>query len=232
MAWEFDDPFEDTDTLVLTSGQGWFVDVRFALHGDGWDGIWAFAGRGWISFPGDTAGRVQIPYLCHCRWEHEIDSRGDDKLEDAGDVVLLPNNESVEFGSMLDPGTGKHRMYKEYWVGLEGQKRPCVVVKRSDDNGIVVRVGDWCQGIVWRDKSAPTAKERVWVERWNKKDSRSLESQNEDVRLWIKDSRSNTGKDNAGSSKMPVEWLCLDERKEGDQTTVGGWEWRVSELLK
>src|ERR1700761_1442098 len=60
MAWEFEDPFEDTDTLVLTSGEGWFVDVRFSLSGDGWDdggGIWAFAGRGWIRFAADTGGR-------------------------------------------------------------------------------------------------------------------------------------------------------------------------------
>ena len=88
---------------------------------------------------------------------------------DEGDCWPQPNGDILERGTQLDPISGKEREYEELWGDVEVQvqvqarlqrgdegKRVSVVLKTDvdihgghrDTRGLVVRVGQYCQGIV------------------------------------------------------------------------------------
>ncbi|KLO14826.1 hypothetical protein SCHPADRAFT_294078 [Schizopora paradoxa] len=103
---------EHTSTLVLTSPEGRFVDMRVdndAVHGDSNDAQmmgqkynWFFAGQA-HKFDGGRAS-----------WDHWIDSKTDAPAEDAGVMSLLPNGDTLEKGAMLNDD-GVKEAYEEVW---------------------------------------------------------------------------------------------------------------------
>ena len=252
MADGFGAPYENTDTLVLTSREGWFVDVRFSLAaGGGWDaqnGFWAFGGKATTTFPGEapttegsteTAGgggaaavskaEAPIPYLCHCVWAHEIDSKSADPASDEGDLVLLPDGGCLEYGVAPDPARGGAlAMYKEYWVGVAGAKMdPCVVARCEDPVGLMVRIGEYCQGIMGvrlGAGKAANANERVRVGRWR----RSPSGWDGDERNGMGDG---VGQDGVHDGFLSMEWFGEDGRKVGEKKTIPTTEttWTVIE---
>ena len=143
VARSYSAPYEDTSTLVLTSRNRWFVDVRFALGAEptGEASYWAFAGTSAVSFPGEGqkgerrrgAGggwreggeSVEVPCLAHCVWKHEMDSKGSGEA-DEGDLYYLGNGQVVEVGVSGAGPSGKVEMYKEYWEEVEVGER-CVL---------------------------------------------------------------------------------------------------------
>ncbi|KAK8194183.1 hypothetical protein M8818_007371 [Zalaria obscura] len=179
---------EPTSTLVLTSAGRRFVDIRIYKPRDGSDEPdlpneggpltrldWAFAGTSSSQpYPQQQQHASQGP-TSHSKWTHWVDSRTEDPtaVVDEGDMYAQPDGvHALEVGSMVNPDTGKMQQYEEFWrderAELAGDgggkgKRACVVLTLEDEaagaRGVVVRVGQWCQGIL-------KVKGEVTVERW------------------------------------------------------------------
>ncbi|MCJ1300496.1 hypothetical protein MMC08_003293 [Hypocenomyce scalaris] len=169
---------EPTSTIVLTSHDSHFVDVRILkptevdepdLPDDGGPKKrleWAFGGQSRTEGPREENGQ-QKP--AHAVWEHWVDSNSDDPPTDEGDMWARPNGDVLERGKMIKPGTGLVTTYEELWRDLEvevvGQEKTCtsVVLRAQDDGkglrGMVIRVGGWCQGILKVGND-------VTIERW------------------------------------------------------------------
>jgi Protein HRI1 len=160
-----------------------------------------------------------MPYMAHGRWDHSIDNKGSG-ISDEGDMFLLPNGDCMEVGQMANP-QGQIELYKEYWTGAPGERKPCVVAR--SDNGVIIRIGSHCQGI-----AKPTSEGPVFVERWLK----STEVDGEGVANWLKDWRSSTDADEDVGILLPCMWACDEQRKEGDEMKTRGVSWRIVEVLQ
>ncbi|MCJ1399604.1 hypothetical protein MMC11_002806 [Xylographa trunciseda] len=157
---------EPTSTLVLTSHESWFVDVRIlaATREDGTrealptDGSpmsrleWAFAGKSYTTQSKVAGGPA------HTVWHHEIDSQTADPEKDEGDMYEQEDGDILECGQNVDAETGEVKKYEELWhdigvhlVGQEKDHLSAVLMADNQDNntkGMIVRVGNWCQGIL------------------------------------------------------------------------------------
>jgi len=98
----------------------------------------------------------------------DVHSDEPEKITDEGDMLPQPDGErTLERGSMVNPDTGKLTEYEECWLdvkvkavdlgvggeaGDDEKSRTCVVLVLHDDEhkarGMVVRVGQYCQGVV------------------------------------------------------------------------------------
>ncbi len=138
---------------------------------------WAFAGRSERGPPtkqgggGDQGGKKAT---AHGIYHHTIDSRHVDPTgvrdeghfydyeEDAGGAQVL----ELEKGEMENSATGTVQRYEELWADVpvnilpadEG-RRVCVVLQTADGKGMVIRVGQFCQGILRNGQD-------IVVERW------------------------------------------------------------------
>ncbi|KIY00543.1 uncharacterized protein Z520_03206 [Fonsecaea multimorphosa CBS 102226] len=270
IAWGYTPPYEDTDTLVLTSPKSSFVDIRFPVKRQLGEPItsdpsfWAFSGTSHMTFAPFTGDTITMPYSAHCVWKHEIDSKGPG-ITDEGDLFLLPNADCIEVGSMQNPQTGKVEMYKEYWTGPPTNvaptsaaldiRTPCVVAKAqapssdgqnmegtsSSEIGIVIRIGNYCQGIMRQqtgEQGWPEARHAILVERWTRNlvETEQTSAANaggseepNDAASWVQDWRSNTPCDDGVF--LPCMWTCDGNRKLGDEIVVQGISWRIVELV-
>lgn len=111
----------------------------------------------------------------HSTWHHWVDSRvpggrWDDVTDvDEGDMYPQPDGRTLEKGEMVHPSTGRVTAYEEMWRDLEPavcgmeQVKYSVVLAVVDDErsvrGMIVRVGQWCQGLLM-------CGDEVTVERW------------------------------------------------------------------
>lgn len=155
---------------MLTSPGRHFVDVRILL-GPGPEAgrlDWAFAGSS-SSEPSQEVG------VRHAVWKHWVDSSKPDAgtVRDEADVREAGDDAGTELerGRMLNPATGLEADYEEAWVSVgavgtgsqPGSSPACAVVRVCDDErqlrGMVVRVGQFCQGIL-------RVGDAVAVERW------------------------------------------------------------------
>ena len=174
IAWPPLPPSEPTSTLVLTASNKNFVDIRLLLPSpssypinppsaselpDGTTLYWAFAG---------TSSHDSLTN--QAKWTHTVDSRYPDTsdLVDKGEFETLENGDTVERGTMRDLDDGKVKPYEEVWRDEVAEGAECVVLELNTTTegvrvvGLVVRLGDWCQGIL-RDG------ETVTVERWHQR---------------------------------------------------------------
>ncbi|KAI4723636.1 hypothetical protein E4T48_00181 [Aureobasidium sp. EXF-10727] len=230
---------EPTSTLVLTSSQGRFVDVRIfcnpgeILPNEGGPSSlldWGIAGT-------STSTVIQGPSLdhpsnppppadgslrsvCHSTFSHWIDSRTDTPGPDQGDMYPQPNNTTLELGAMYNPLTHSEQPYEEVWVdysasAVEGT-RWSVVIDLDDPEhkakGRVVRVGEHCQAIL-------KVGEQTTVERWK------FEAPEKDTkRGWERLAR-------LGDLYLPVSLAFTPERViEGNTLTYGDYNWMVKEV--
>lgn len=172
---------EATSTIVLSSPQKRFVDVRVLLptdldankqHDDGsvtnvlpLDRLdWAIAGQS-TSEHGEDGTR-------HAVFHHWIDSRTSDTETLADEGIMYPRGDGKELekGHMVNPATGLDTEYEELWadvavmpipdsrvqyVVLEMERDPA----RPDERGMAVRVGQYCQALMRRG-------DEISVERW------------------------------------------------------------------
>lgn len=172
---------EPTSTVVLTSPQRRFVDVRilladggrpsmedgsFSPSSSGLDLDWALAGTS-ESTPVGTDGKASDGV-----WRHWVDSRFEDAdaQVDAGRNTEQEDGSVLETGSMENPATGQVAPYEEVWRDiapkptLPDRKPRCIVLQTYDaetnDRGVVQLLGQFCQGIL------RTKKDGVTVERW------------------------------------------------------------------
>lgn len=230
-------PLEPTSTVVLTTSKNYYVDIRIlkdaetnqdsaALKEESLDKIdWAFAGTSAeleSPTPGNSSTVVE--------WTHWIDSKhtggGDGELpRDVG--RLYPpqaNGDTLETGRMENPKTGVETDYEELWgsvdvksilkQGGEGAKKVSAVLQTLGSaslgscKGMIVRVGQFVQGILVRDG-------HLALERW--------EHDGEQWKCGIR----------VGSPKLLLPCTKLFDPvtfAEGDQVDHYGLEWQVLEM--
>ena len=246
----YDPPYEDTDTLVLTSSNSKFVDIRFPKQYDKYFGLhrneayWAFTGVSKTTFPGfkDQRGEIgnkdEWQYMAHTLWEHDVDSKGSGVADEA-DMFVMQNGDTMEVGVAKDEKTGNEKMYKEYWTQpkdeVDGQveKTPCVVAElvRSTGSlkkGRIVRIGKYCQGVVECGSAVGAS---VIAARWTK----GPEGDGEGERMnWFMDERSgltsvSDGLETFFAELIPCMWVCASKRKLGDELTVPPATWKIVE---
>ncbi|KAI8978886.1 hypothetical protein BD414DRAFT_421546 [Trametes punicea] len=170
--WLPEEASEPTSTHVLTTPTRHFVDLRFFLRSDAHSDAaklltieWGFAGR-------------SVGTATHGKWIHEISSRTEhpEDESDEGDIFphpTLPNIE-LERGQMRHPDSGKVIEYEEAWKAVPvlpvgGPYDAMHISVRlelrgdeiSDKRGAIVRVGQYCQGIL-RDGANVSAQRWLW----------------------------------------------------------------------
>ena len=177
---------------------------------------WAFAGISSTELKTDPNGKQ----IVHSKWKHWVDSQSynpEEEINDEGDMFPQKYGTTLERGSMVDPATGRMTEYEECWrdvepiaINEEG-KRVCVVLRLHDDankaRGMVVRVGQFCQGFLRVGKD-------MALERW----------------AWDKESGWRR------QTRMGDMWLPCgvagdeDKLKKDGEVTFGDFVWKVIEL--
>ncbi|KAI0539854.1 hypothetical protein GGR58DRAFT_203447 [Xylaria digitata] len=161
--WLPDAPSEPTSTMVLTSPEHHFVDIRIlkGINEPEASVDWAFAGMS----SSKTRSGVR-----HCTWSHVVDSRTStpEAVVDEGDMFPQENGQSLETGRMVNPATEKLTDYEEIWTDVEVEgipgpndnsegliQRPrgrCIVLELKDEErqewGVAVLLGRYFQGVV------------------------------------------------------------------------------------
>ncbi|KAI0455672.1 hypothetical protein F5B21DRAFT_187945 [Xylaria acuta] len=161
--WLPDAASEPTSTIVLTSPEHRFVDIRVLKDvSDPRTGLdWAFAG---ISSSEIRDG------VRHSTWRHVVDSRTrtPETVVDEGDIFPQDDGGTLETGRMANPATGRLTDYEEVWTDLEAEGIPeidqnsgglvhqpegrCVVLELDDAErearGMTICLGRYCQSVV------------------------------------------------------------------------------------
>ncbi|KAM0324879.1 hypothetical protein ACHAQA_007845 [Verticillium albo-atrum] len=164
---------EPTSTVVLTSPERRFVDIRVLYPAGATPAEdiapierldWAIAGTS-SSTPRGGPGET------HGVWRHWIDSRttATEDLADEGDMAPMDAERTLETGRMVNPDTGIDTPYEEVWrdpsvSGVEGRKAKCYVLVWDEGpaaRGMVIKLGRWCQGII-RDGDDVRAERWEW----------------------------------------------------------------------
>ncbi|KAH7165442.1 hypothetical protein EDB81DRAFT_779235 [Dactylonectria macrodidyma] len=226
--WLPDEASEPTSTIVVTSPQRRFVDLRIFRPTEGdqksWSGQeealsvdrleWGIAGTSssWMRDDG-KGGQIR-----RSQWKHWIDSRTTEpeNATDEGDMFPQPDGTTLETGSMVNPATGKDTAYEEVWLDLDPTPTSSAGVKsivlqietETGGRGSVVRLGQCCQGIL-REGDLITA------ERWEWKAEKG----------WKRSIR-------MGDGVLPCEKVLDDalEVKKGEVVDVGGNAWKAVEV--
>lgn len=103
------------------------------------------------------------------KFAHWINSRSADVegVSDEGDMYEQADGTTLEKGSMVNPDTGKDTAYEESWLDIpvphvHGNGKDVVArLQEPDRRGMVVLLGDYCQGVARRGDD-------IAVERWEK----------------------------------------------------------------
>lgn len=111
-------------------------------------------------------GELERP--AHTVWTHWVDSRTTEEVRDEGDMFPQPRGETLEYGAMVNPATGKEERYEECWVDLEagavdGEQECQSWVFRAEDReggvrGVMARVGRYVQAVVRRGEEFGVAR--------------------------------------------------------------------------
>ncbi|KAL6718465.1 hypothetical protein ACLMJK_004556 [Lecanora helva] len=217
------EPEEPTSTIVLTSKDSYYVDIRILLETYEKERDldtsttacvdWAFAGK-CRSEPQGARENGMIK-LSHTIWDHWIDSRSDDPGVDEGDMWVQRDGDILERGKQKHPDTGEEIEYEELWHDLEviplGKKnnRSSLVIRAEDSEkgarGLAVKVGGFCQAIL-------KTQDGLTIERWEHKSADFFESEapvrghGDSTRThndWIRTFR-------FGKGKLPCEKMCAN----------------------
>jgi hypothetical protein len=161
-------PSEPTSTIVLTSPQNRFVDIRLLLplggdDGGGGGGGGAAITHDWAKLDWAIAGTssrdtTQTPVKA--TFKHWVDSRYVDADNATDEGLMRPSEtdptEVIESGEMVNFATGRVEQYEECWVdGLpsgEGEDGDIAVAgwvlvyEEGDKRGMMVRIGERVQG--------------------------------------------------------------------------------------
>lgn len=235
------EPSEPTSTIVLTSKDSYFVDIRIFNDGDVHEKSverheasrlqWAFAGRSHNKSLAENEAKAGL--RSHTVWDHWIESKDDDPAPDEGDMTLLEDGTVLEEGSGTDPVSGEVTKYEELWKDLpvepsgSNQERDCIVLHTVDDErrlqGVVIKIGKWCQGIM-------KARGALAVERWSANSGPygayigESETRSSQPGEWVRTFR-------VGQQSLPCEALCRGTPvAKGDKTfKFDDIEWQVLE---
>lgn len=189
--WPPEEPIEDTVTMVVYSKQDHFVDIRvfksnYPIINEN-PTIESFKKTFEWAMTGDEISLdATIPDTYVLKFTHEIDSLAiiksiDQNLPlqqcltdpDVGTFWKVPNSQDrKETGNMMNPATGKHQDYVEFWRSLSSTRSspdvevrelkedvdndPHLFVLRIENDqfqGQLIRTGNWCQGILYNKQS-------------------------------------------------------------------------------
>ena len=212
------EPEEPTSTIVLTSKDSYYVDVRILrekLEEEKGHKVnsesclqWAFAGKSH-----STPSRDPSIQVTHTVWDHWIDSKTNDPDSDEGDMWVQPDGDVLEKGKNEDPVTGVVTEYEELWHDLQvasfGKKHNrSSLVARADQaerhtRGMVIKIGGWCEGIL-KVGDALTVERWEWRPTDSAGDVASNEVGKEDGRTrndWVRTFKIGTG-------ILPCETIC------------------------
>ncbi|KXX79708.1 Protein HRI1 [Madurella mycetomatis] len=242
ICWPPNKPSEPTSTIVLTSPERRFVDIRIlkptSTGGTSGDILplsrldWAIAGTSstvWLATsdcaPGERVRRS--------KWHHWIDSRtpNAEHVIDEGDVFAHPSDSSLELerGRMVNPETGVEADYEELWRSepiahgsphqLPGEPpAPCLVLQWSSEEG------DDC----------PTGPRRGLVIRLGQYCQAFVRDGNEitvERLMWVPDEQTWHQQVRIGKRELPTEFAThlAHEARIDDEVKVGGEVWKVVE---
>ncbi|KAF3048783.1 hypothetical protein E8E11_009287 [Didymella keratinophila] len=237
-------PFEPTSTLVLTSPGKTFVDLRYlrpvkagetALPNAGETKRleWGFAGKS-ESEPVKKK-HPEFGAYGHSTWTHWVDSRvavGQRIPGDDGDMYDLGEGLFLEHGHAFHPHLGRVAGHEELWrdVGvlptgsapMDGGNtkmgKVCVLLRCHNEveqiRGVVIRVGQFCQGILQHGQVTTT-------ERWEFDAEDKSDEQNE--KKWKRTART-------GDAFLPCAVTFRTEIVQlGGRVSYAGFEWVVEE---
>ena len=237
------EPEEPTSTIVLTSKDSYFVDVRIfreKLKEEKGQEVntegcleWAFAGKSHSILSNDSSMQ-----LSHTVWDHWIDSRSNNPDSDEGDMWVQPNGDILEKGKNKDPVTGKETEYEELWRDLNveafGKKdnRSSLVIRADDPErnakGMAIKIGGWCEGIL-KIENDLTVERWEWRQTDGTSDVAFTEASKGDGRTpngWVRTFR-------IGKSTLPCNDMCSRTfGKFGLNTVLKSTtdiEWKVAE---
>ncbi|KAK5169873.1 uncharacterized protein LTR77_005851 [Saxophila tyrrhenica] len=236
--WGSEEASEPTTTLVLTSPERRFVDIRVLKAKDndeaqsqdtiGADLLpftrldWAFAGtsESEVRLTAAKSSAQEASGHVHSKWHHWISSRtrNVDGIVDEGDMFPQPDGRTLETGSMVNPASGKVEAYEEMWAdpeptGAGEEGKVCKVLILRDEaheaRGMVVRVGQFCQGVL-------RIGEAFALERWGWREHGG----------WRREVR-------MGDLWLPCGVPCDGERvKLGGEVKYGDHVWKCVELAE
>ncbi|KAK0715470.1 hypothetical protein B0H67DRAFT_645217 [Lasiosphaeris hirsuta] len=231
--WLPDEASEPTSTIVLTSPERRFVDLRILLDAQPSPGgnypfsalEWGIAGTSSSSLRAPTSSEPPGQQISHAQWRHWINSRTVDveNAIDEGDNLPQPDGTVLEKGRMVNPTTGRETDYEEVWhsdtIDAVHGATVCIVLKLQRDEedssplerGMVVRLGQYCQAIV---RKGPGDGD-VTVERLKWDDA---------TEEWVKQVR-------IGDAEVPTDFATYFgiEAMVGDNILVGEDVWTVVE---
>ncbi|KAL9009370.1 MAG: hypothetical protein Q9173_005595 [Seirophora scorigena] len=213
------EPEELTSTIVLTSPDRFYVDIRAFKKADLSNPIqWAFAGTS--ESVRESNGR------CFSTWHHWIDSQTDDPALDRGEMITQDDGDVLEKGTTVDPDTGEEESYEELWTDLplasgsaSEHSRICVVLRAEEVEkgmrGMVIRIGGWCQGIMKKNGA-------VSVERRQRVEHGETNNQ---------DSKQNSTTLRTGPDALPCKHILeLDKFEPSKKVDCGAFIWKVIEI--
>lgn len=187
--WGTDPPSEPTSTLVLTSPNRYFVDIRVlktalarsrdkyidephSLEREHLD--WAIGGTS----ASTQRTRPDGSRVSHSVFTHWVDSRTThpENATDEGDMLPQPDGTTLETGRMLNPVTGVESDYEELWRDGASEEVPALakytVLQLHDDTretrGMFVQLGRYAQAVL-RVGQVFTAERWEWdasLSRW------------------------------------------------------------------
>ncbi|KAF2771477.1 hypothetical protein EJ03DRAFT_349490 [Teratosphaeria nubilosa] len=205
--WPPEPEREPTNTLVLTSDTGKFVDIRvFKRDTPGGAGEvvlplscldWAFAGTATTKLDPDAGGKRATG-----TWNHCIDSRTDspEDVKDTGEILSMPDGTSLERGKMVNPNrpAAGEVPYEELWKDVLAHPVAELPLARLEDvNGNSVT-------------EAPPVPARICI-------VIELKDEHDRARGMVV----RVGQFVQGILKL----TSLSDREPGASTTVEGWAW-------
>lgn len=193
--WLPDEASEPTSTLVLTSRDNRFVDIRVLLNDKGCvdsrckgeflkhsvfllnEGLRHFRILGTTSIDaldwaigGTVSSTTNDSGIRRAKFSHWINSRSKDAdgVADEGDMYEQDDGTTLEKGSMVNPATGQDTAYEESWLDIE------VAVNDDRKSCFVAKLdGNDCRGmVVMLDGLCQGVMRRgdhVAAERWERK---------------------------------------------------------------
>lgn len=232
--------FEPTSTLVLTSPNRTFVDVRFFKPAHAGSTMmlpnegererleWAFAGSSESRPVKLEKDGEQWEGVTHSTWTHWLDSRhrvGSPNIPvDEGDMYPIASDLTLEHGHAFQPLMNEHKTHEEMWRDVDicstnstGNK-VCIVLRLHADaagvRGVIIRLGQYCQGIAMTDTYST-------VERWEY----TTEGQGDaDETKWKRTAR-------IGDQMLPCSVTFKPEiLAVGGRVSYHGFDWVVEEV--
>ncbi|KAK3390704.1 hypothetical protein B0H63DRAFT_388500 [Podospora didyma] len=243
---------EPTSTIVLTSSERRFVDLRILKTPETWtdaastdeevDSLplsrldWAIAGTS-KSSPRDPVDGHEVS---HAEWHHWIDSRTPhtEGAVDEGDNYTQPDGITVlEKGRMVNPATGRETDYEEVWRSEPIQAVPVMIGPgpRGAENGVTV-----CVVLELEEIEEGKVKKRGMVMRLGQYCQALVregfvEGGDEKITIerlqWDADKGKWMTQVRIGDAEMPTDFATYfgHEAVVDDEVKVGGDEWKVVE---